>query len=147
MDEPHVIVVYESTRGRTKAMAEAICAGVTGEGVVCRMLTATELNDIGGACGLAVGSSTRMKRPLPGIRTLLSRLPTLDGLPAAAFGSYGWSGEAPDEIARLLAERGAVLLDESPVKAKDYPSEDALERCRDLGRALAVRCTSTGTTP
>ncbi len=135
-----VAVVYESTRGRTKAMAEAICEGVTSAGAECVLFDAKDFSGVGDLCGLALGSSTRMTRTLPMVKRLLSELPSLNGLPAAAFGSYGWSGEAPDEIASKLLELGATLVEEKPIKAKDYPSDSILDNCRSLGSKLAASC-------
>jgi flavorubredoxin len=135
-----VAVVYESTRGRTKAMAEAICEGAIIAGAECLVIDAKEFPGLDGVCGLALGSSTRMTKTLPMIKRILSELPALNGLPAAAFGSYGWSGEAPDEIAGKLLEAGASLVEEKPIKAKDYPSDSLLEQCRALGGKLAEKC-------
>ena len=135
-----VAVVYESTRGRTKAMAEAICEGVSSAGAECVVVEATEFSGFDDICGVAIGSSTRMKKTLPRIKRILSELPPLNGLAAGAFGSYGWSGEAPDEIAVKLAGAGASLVEEKPVKAKDYPSDSVLDQCRALGGKLAEKC-------
>ena len=135
-----VAVVYESTRGRTKAMAEAICEGVVSAGAECLVINAKEFAGLDDICGLALGSSTRMKKTLPMVKRILSELSSLNGLPAAAFGSYGWSGEAPDEIASKLSETGASLVEEKPIKAKDYPSDSILEQCRALGGKLADKC-------
>jgi flavorubredoxin len=135
-----VAVVYESTRGRTKAMAEAICEGAVSAGMECQVIDAKEFSGLDSFCALAVGSSTRMKKTLPMVKRILSELSTLNGLPAAAFGSYGWSGEAPDEIAGKLKEAGASLVEENPIKAKDYPSDSVLEQCRTLGGKLAEKC-------
>jgi len=84
-----VIVVFESTRGRTKAMATAMCEGVVSVGKECEVVDAKDFTSIEGACALAVGSSTRMKRTLPMARQMLAGLPQIDGLPVASFGSYG----------------------------------------------------------
>jgi len=135
-----VAVVYESTRGRTKAMAEAICEGVSSAGTECEVVEAKEFTGFDGICGIAIGSSTRMKRTLPMVKRILSELPALNGLAAAAFGSYGWSGEAPDEIATMLSQAGASLVEENPIKAKDYPSDSILDQCRSLGSKLAEKC-------
>ena len=135
-----VAVVYESTRGRTKAMAEAICEGASSAGAECQVIEAKEFSGFDDICGMALGSSTRMKRTLPMVKRILSDLPQLNGLPAAGFGSYGWSGEAPDEITSKLSEAGASLVEDSPIKAKDYPSDAILDKCRVLGGRLAERC-------
>ena len=135
-----IAVVYESTRGRTKAMAEAICEGAVSAGAECQVIEAKEFAGLDDVCGLALGSSTRMKKTLPMVKRLMSELSDLNGLPAAAFGSYGWSGEAPDEIANKLTEVGAELLEDNPIKAKDYPSDSILDQCRALGGKFATNC-------
>jgi len=136
-----VVVIYESTMGRTRAMAQAIGEGARLEGAQCDVIEAAQFEELGEACAIAVGSSTRMTRPLPRIRQILSELNSLNGISAASFGSYGWSGEAPDVIANLLSGLGAKLIDGQPLKVKDFPSIEQLEKCRELGRNLARACT------
>ena len=136
----NVLVVYESTRGRTKAMAEAVGDGVKSEGVECEDVEAKKFSGLNNACALAVGSSTRMKKTLPQTRQVLAEMGKLNGLPAGAFGSYGWSGEAPDNISNELSGMGGTLVSGQPVKAKDHPNAAALESCRELGRTLAEKC-------
>jgi flavorubredoxin len=104
------------------------------------MTEAAPFQDLKDVCALAVGSSTRIKKPLPTIRELLTVMTGLSGLAAASFGSYGWSGEAPDVIADVLKSKGARLIQEQPLKAKDYPGEQKLDECRALGRRLAREC-------
>ncbi|MFW9846950.1 MAG: flavodoxin domain-containing protein [Candidatus Thorarchaeota archaeon] len=133
------MVIYESTRGRTKAMAEAICKGIQSDNAECDLMSADEYKGHGDACAVAVGSSTRMKRPLPKVRQILGEMPSLEGLPVAAFGSYGWSGEAPDAIGSQLESLGGRLVDK-PLRVKDYPDEQALEACSALGKRLAESC-------
>ncbi|MGY5873985.1 MAG: flavodoxin domain-containing protein [Candidatus Thorarchaeota archaeon] len=133
-------VIYESTRGRTKAMADAICEGVKSAGAECDVIDAKEFSEASGFCALAIGSSTRMKKVLPMVKRILADLPDLKGLPAAGYGSYGWSGEAPDEITNRLTELNAEIVIDEPIKAKDYPGESVLEECRNLGTVLAEKC-------
>ncbi len=57
---------------------------------------------------------------------------------AAAFGSYGWSGEA----AKLVqAELEAMKLEKAaePLRVKYVPDEAALEQCRQFGAEVAGR--------
>jgi flavorubredoxin len=135
-----VVIIYESTRGRTKAMAEAIQEGAMKVGAASTVIDAKDFATLDDTCALAVGSSTRMKKVLPMVKRVLAELPDLKGLPTAAFGSYGWSGEAPDEIADRLKELNGKLVLEHPIKAKDYPAEQILEECRNLGARLAESC-------
>ncbi|MHA2351989.1 MAG: hypothetical protein ACXABX_02590, partial [Candidatus Thorarchaeota archaeon] len=106
----------------------------------CVVVGAKEFTGFDDICGIAIGSSTRMKKTLPMVKRIISELPPLNGLAAAAFGSYGWSGEAPDEIAAKLSKAGASLVEENPIKAKDYPSDSILDQCRALGGKLAEKC-------
>ncbi len=120
-------------------MAEAICEGVRSSNVDCDLVDAAKFQGLSDACALAIGSSTRMKRPLPKVRQILAEMKQIDGTPSAAFGSYGWSGEAPDFIGQQMVALGGTLVD-NPLKAKDYPNEEALESSRELGRKLAKTC-------
>ncbi|MHA1136566.1 MAG: flavodoxin domain-containing protein [Candidatus Thorarchaeota archaeon] len=133
-------VIYESTRGRTKAMADAICEGAKSAGVECEVIDAKEFSGMADFCALAIGSSTRMKKVLPIVKRILSELPDLKGIASAGFGSYGWSGEAPDEITSKLVELNAEIVIDEPIKAKDYPGESVLENCSNLGTTLAEKC-------
>ncbi|MHA2021870.1 MAG: flavodoxin domain-containing protein, partial [Candidatus Thorarchaeota archaeon] len=120
-------------------MADAICEGIKSAGADCDLKNAPGFKGLGDACALAVGASTRMKRPLPKVRQIISEMQPLDGKPVAAFGSYGWSGEAPGFIGQQLESLGGVLVD-SPLRVKDYPDEAGLDACRELGRKLAENC-------
>jgi flavorubredoxin len=121
-------------------MAEAIGEGARSAGADCEVIEARQFKGLGDACAFAIGSSTRVKKVLPKVKQILADLSGLDGKPAAAFGSYGWSGEAPDIISKRLAELGAKLIEGQPLKAKDYPSSTILEQCKELGQNLAKKC-------
>jgi len=54
----------------------------------------------------------------------------------AAFGSYGWSGEAPVMIAEKLRQLDMNVID--PVLRIQYqPTEKDLKECKRLGKDLA----------
>ena len=52
---------------------------------------------------------------------------------AAAFGSYGWSGESVKLITEDLEEAGFEVVDEG-CRVLWMPDADALDVCRDFGR-------------
>ncbi len=56
----------------------------------------------------------------------------------AAFGSYGWSGEACAHIEEALTGVGLDLIQEA-VRVKYVPDEKALAQCVELGRLTAAR--------
>ena len=94
------------------------------------------------ADGLAFGSPTINGDAVKPVWDLLSSLVSIkvsDKL-GAAFGSYGWSGEAINMIEDRL--RGLKLrVPVKGVRAKLIPTEEELERCRDLGKQLAQHLT------
>ena len=61
----------------------------------------------------------------------------LQGKTAAAFGSYGWSGEAPKLVIEIMKNKFAMNVTEPPLLARYSPDQATLEKCRDLGKRVA----------
>jgi flavorubredoxin len=55
----------------------------------------------------------------------------------AAFGSYGWSGEAPKLSIEIMKNKFGMNITEPPLLTKYAPDEAALEKCRMLGKRIA----------
>jgi len=94
------------------------------------------------ADGLAFGSPTINADAVKPIWDLLSSLTTVSvkGKLGAAFGSYGWSGEAVPLIEDRL--RGLKLrVPVGGLRLKLVPNEAELELCRELGENLARHLT------
>ena len=51
---------------------------------------------------------------------------------ATAFGSYGWSGDAPKQLSEKLKECGFEIAAD-PLKVLWVPDQDAVEICRNYG--------------
>ncbi len=137
---PKIIVVYLSTSGNTKAMADAIVEGAASRNVdaVAFNFHEAKTEDIKSADAIAVGSSTFHYKMLPPMEKFMDSLKNANvkGKAGAAFGSYGWSGEAPVVIAQMMREIGIKVID--PVLRVQYaPTEKDLEECRRLGKDLA----------
>ena len=56
---------------------------------------------------------------------------------AAAFGSYGWSGDAPKQITELLKGSGFAVVQE-PLRCMWVPDDKAKDLCRQFGRDFAA---------
>ncbi len=76
-----------------------------------------------------------------GIKTLLEEAAVknvnLKGKIGAAFGSYGWSGEAPKLTIEIMKNKFEMNVTESPLLIKYTPDENALNKCRELGKRIA----------
>jgi len=64
---------------------------------------------------------------------------SLKGKIGAAFGSYGWSGEAPRLVLEIMQNKFEMRIIDPPLLVKYTPDSAGLERCRVLGRTVAER--------
>ena len=89
------------------------------------------------ADGVLFGSPTFVGDMLQPIGELLSAIHPylLKGKPAAAFGSYGWSGEAVEFITQRLNQLKAKTME--GFRARLKPSEEELAGAREFARAFA----------
>ena len=55
---------------------------------------------------------------------------------AAAFGSFGWSGEAVKHINKFLEEMKAEIVHPG-LRVKFVPTHDQLKECVEMGVAIA----------
>jgi flavorubredoxin len=136
-----VAIVYASSMGRTKKMAEAIADGVrTIDGVDLVLQNDKEfnINDVKDAGAIAVGGGTYNYAMTKALNPVLEALKdaNVKEKVGAAFGSYGRSGEGVPTLIEKLKEMGMNVI-EPGVKAKQVPDEEAIKACFMLGRSLA----------
>ncbi|MGB5735268.1 MAG: FprA family A-type flavoprotein [Thiohalocapsa sp.] len=143
--EKTLVVFYMSSYGNTARMAEAVCAGAEERGGVRVSLYDLEGGEtepfvdlIEAADALAFGSPTINGDAVKPVWDLLSSLAVvnLTGKIGAAFGSYGWSGEA----VRMIEDRMRGLKMRVPIgglRVKLIPTDEELEACRAFGRNVS----------
>ncbi len=139
---PKLIVVYLSTSGNTKAMADAIVEGAQSRNVEAKAMNFNEakIEELKDADAIAIGSSTFYYKMLPPMEKFIESLEKakIKAKLGAAFGSYGWSGEAPVMIAEKMRNLGIEVID--PVLRIQYqPVEKDLDECKRLGKDIAVK--------
>ncbi len=151
-DERSFLIFYMSSYGNTARMAESVADGaesVAGVRISLYDLEGGEVEPfadlIEEADALAFGSPTINGDAVKPVWDLLSSLTVIDlrGKVGAAFGSYGWSGEAVSMVEDRL--RGLKLR--VPVQGKRIklvPTEDELEECRSFGRQVAQALVGEG---
>jgi flavorubredoxin len=146
------VVVYGTMWHSTEMMALAVTEGLTAGGVDVKLMSmdACHRSDVAyevlDAAALIAGSSTLNNNMLPGMADILTYLTGLKpkNLLGAAFGSYGWSGEAPRQIQALLADLKVELVGD-PVQARHRPDQSVLAQCFDLGRQMAEKINEKAT--
>ena len=138
------VVLYHTMWHSTEHMARAIEEGLLAGGARVKVMSMGSFHrsdvvyETLDAGALVVGSSTLNNNLLPAMADVLTYLKGLrpKNLIGAAFGSYGWSGEAPSQIHDMLAEMKVTPVGE-PIKARYVPDRDALLKCFELGKTMA----------
>ncbi len=141
-----IVVVYLSTSGNTKVMAEAIAEGIASRNVSAVTMNFHEarIEEIKTADAIVIGSSTFYYKMLPPMEKFIESLEraNVKGKLGAAFGSYGWSGEAPIDVAEKMRKLGIEVID--PVLRIQYqPTDKDLEECKRLGKDIASKIKKT----
>ena len=138
------VVVYDTMWKSTQKMAEAIAASLAEEGVDVRPMhlrahhRSDIMTDVLDAGAVIIGSPTLNNGVFP---TVLDFLGYMKGLRpknkiAAAFGSYGWGGEALKLINKELEEMKFQIIDPG-LNIQYVPDTQDIEACRQLGKKIA----------
>ncbi|HHW47772.1 MAG TPA: MBL fold metallo-hydrolase [Clostridiaceae bacterium] len=139
-NEGNVVIVYDTMYESTRAMAEAIGEGLLKNGIKYKLFNASVtdhsdlITEMFKAKGIIVGSCTVNNNYLRTIGAVLEEIKShkFKGKVAAAFGSFGWSGEAPKLITQRLQEAGLKVVEE-PIQFKYVPTEEELRQCVEFG--------------
>jgi len=143
------VVAYDTMWQSTDLMARAIGDGLAAGGASVKLMplkschrsdVAYEVLDAG---ALIVGSPCLNNTMFPTIADVLTYLKGLKprNLIGAAFGSYGWSGEAVSQVNDALQAMNVELVSEG-LRVKYVPDAHALAECRALGTVVAEKLTA-----
>jgi flavorubredoxin len=141
---PKLLILYDSQTGNTEKMAEAVAEGArTVPNVEVTVKYYARPEELAEASAIIFGSPTYYHDMTLPIKQMLEEAARaniqLKGKIGAAFGSYGWSGEAPGLIFEILKNRFGMEIIEPRVTSIYTPNEAKLEECRKLGRAVAQK--------
>lgn len=146
-----LLIVYYSQTGNTEKMARAVEEGtksVVGVDVVMKYFVKPE--ELKEADAVAFGISTYYHDMSRDMKNLLENVAKeeidLKGKIGAAFGSYGWSGEAPTLVLEIIKNRFLMDVVEPALRIKYNPDEKGLEECRKLGRTIGEKMVKSSLT-
>lgn len=138
-----VVIAYVTAYGYTGQMAQAIAEAIRSCGVDAHLYDlvtddCTNLSaELANADGILLGSPTILGdalKPIYDLSTTMFPI-THGGKHAAAFGSYGWSGEAVPNLTQRLTQLRMKVTEGLRLRFK--PNEEELENCRAFGRSFA----------
>lgn len=143
--ENQITIIYDTMWNGTRKMAEAIAAGIKSKDkdVTVKLYNCGKrdkndiITEVFKSKMILVGSSTINNGILSasaGILEMIKGLKFVDKK-AAAFGSYGWSGESVKIITEELKESKFDVVSEG-IKELWNPDEDAIQRCMEFGKNL-----------
>lgn len=144
--ENQVTIFYDSMWDATRKMAEAITEGIKSENsnVAIKLFNTSKadkndiVTEIFKSKLVLAGCSTINKDILYSMAGMLEMVKGLrfKNKKAAAFGSYGWSGESVGKLNEELKKAGFELVDEG-LKLLWVPDHEGVEKCMEFGRKVA----------
>jgi anaerobic nitric oxide reductase flavorubredoxin len=145
--ENQVTILYDTMWGATRSIAEEIAKGIVSANpsinVKLYNTAKADKNDIitevFKAKMILVGSSTINRGILTSIAGIMEEIKGLKFInkKAAAFGSYGWSGESVKQILNLLESAGFEVINEG-LRVTWKPDEAQKQECFNFGKNLKI---------
>jgi flavorubredoxin len=138
------LVVYSTKKSATEGIAACIAEGLREAGVEVEVKGSAEIKDsahLEGYDGYVFGSATYHGEMLQHSKQLLfvADKANLKGKVGAAFGAFGWSGEAPSRIFATMEHILGMDMVEEPLRLKSPITEEECEKGREYGRLVAAR--------
>jgi flavodoxin I len=142
---PKILVIYYSRSGNTEKMAKAVVEGAkSNQKVIVDLNYHVEAEELANYDAILVGTPTYHAQMPIDFKNLFEEAATkqinLRNKIGSAFGSYGWSGEAPQAVAEILKKFEMQVI-EPPIRAKYGPDQKVLDSCMDLGKIVAQQLT------
>jgi len=144
--ENQITILYDTMWNGTRVVAENIATGIKSSdssvNIKLYNISKTDrsdiITDVFRSKGIVVGSPTINKGILTSVAGILEEIKGLRfaGKKAAAFGSYGWSGESVKVILDILENSGFQIVDQG-LKVMWNPDEEDIKSCIEYGKTLS----------
>ena len=146
--ENQITIVYDTMWDGSRRMAEAVAKGIVeaDKTVAVKLFNAARsdkndiITEIFKSKAILVGSPTINKGVLSAIAAILEEIKGLrfKNKKAAAFGCYGWSGEAIKIISDKLKEGGFELLNDG-LREKWNPNTESIQNSINFGKEIGLK--------
>ena len=137
------LVIYDTMWKSTEMMAKAITTGIDTTGVSVKLINlavnhrSDVMTDVLNAKAVVLGCATLNNGMLPRMAGFLMYMRGLKPTNkiGAAFGSFGWSGEAVKLMNTAMEEMKFDIL-ETGIKIKYVPNHTDLQECVEMGKRI-----------
>jgi flavorubredoxin len=137
------LVIYDTMWHSTEMMAKAVADGIMDEGVSVQLLDlqvnhrSDVITEVLDTKAVVLGSPTLNNGMLPRMAGFLQYMKGLKpgNKIGAAFGSYGWSGEAVKQMNQAMEEMKFTVT-EPGIRIKYVPAHPDLKECVEMGRRI-----------
>lgn len=141
---PKALVVYTTRTGETKDIADLIAEGIRISGAEATVVNSTQIkkeDQLAGYDGYVLGSATYHGEMMQGMKTLLflAEKANLEGKIGGSFGSFGWSGEAPDRIYDTMKNIFRMGMVSGPLRLKSASLGGGTKMAQDYGKEIGKK--------
>jgi flavorubredoxin len=139
------IVVYATRTNQTKEIANLISEGIRFKGVDVTTVNINDVEkqglDLSTFDAVVLGAATYHGEMLQTMKTFLFALEklNLEGKVGAAFGAFGWSGEAPGRIYDTMQHIYKMNMVGGPLRLKSASLGGGIKMAQDYGREVAEK--------
>jgi len=142
--EKKAVVIFDTMWKSTATMAREVAKGIESRDVHVRLMNTRKchrsdiMTEVLDAKALVVGSPTLNNGIFPVVADVMTYIKGLkpQNRMAAAFGSYGWSGESVKILNREFEAMKMDVVHEG-LKVQYVPDEADLDKCFHMGQAIA----------
>lgn len=137
-----ILVLYYSRSGNTEKMAQAVVEGArNADNSDVELSYHVEAEELSNFDAILIGAPTYHHEIPLDMKTLFEKVAvkgiSLKNKLGGAFGSYGWSGEAPKLLLEIMKNKFEMQVIEPPLLARYVPDGSMLDKCRDFGRRVS----------
>jgi flavorubredoxin len=135
------LVVYSTRTGETKSIAELIAEGIRIQGGDADVVNVTAIkkeDDLQGYDGYAFGSPTYHGDMMQSMKTMLflAEKAGLEGKVGAAYGAFGWSGEAPGRIYDTMKNIFKMNMVSGPLRLRSSSLGGGVQMAQEYGKEI-----------
>jgi len=137
-----ILVLYYSRTGNTERMAKAVAEGSRiNDDINVELSYHVDPEDLVIFDAIVIGTPTYHHEMAVDFKNLFEEAAvkgiSLKGKVGAAFGSYGWTGEAPKLVLEIMKNKFEMRVDEAPLLSRYAPDAKIIGDCRALGKRVA----------